>query len=462
MSHFENLTKKEIKATMPIVTRWLHTTNPFFFNLYCIIFAFSTYFCMYAFRKPFSVATFDGQSLVFLSFTLDYKILFIISQVIGYTLSKFLGIKFVSETKEKNRFYLLLSYFAFAEFALVLFAYLPSHFKFLALLLNGLPLGMVWGQVFSYLEGRRFSEILGIGLSTSYIVASGAVKSVGNMFLLAGVSEYLMPMITGAIFLPLTYICVKCLSYIPKPTLAEQKERTKRGPMDQKTRSLFFKSYAPSFICLTLFYMLLTAYRDFRDNFSKEIWESVGLGQESHLFTSTELPIAFAVMISLAGLMFIKDNHKAVRMTHVLIIFGAFLIGISTLCFQWGVIGPISWMILIGLGLYLGYVPFGCILFDRIIAATGFVGTSSFMIYITDSFGYLGSVSLLFYKNFGMYDISWIDFFIKASYATSILCVFGFSYSAIYFYNLERKAKTFEVIENKMARQEEIELSEAV
>ena len=42
----------------------------------------------------------------------------------------------------------------------------------------------VMALVFSFLEGRRVSEILGAGLSVSFIVSSGVVKSVGKWLML--------------------------------------------------------------------------------------------------------------------------------------------------------------------------------------------------------------------------------------------------------------------------------------
>ena len=59
-----------------------------------------------------------------------------------------------------------------------LFAVAPAGVKVAAMFLNGLCLGMIWGLVFSYMEGRRSSEILGAVLCASFIVSSGAVKSV--------------------------------------------------------------------------------------------------------------------------------------------------------------------------------------------------------------------------------------------------------------------------------------------
>ena len=60
-----------------------------------------------------------------------------------------------------------------AEAALLIFGLVPPHWKVLAIFLNGLPLGMIWGLVVWYLEGRRTSEILLAALSCSFIVSSG-------------------------------------------------------------------------------------------------------------------------------------------------------------------------------------------------------------------------------------------------------------------------------------------------
>ena len=76
--------------------------------------------------------------------------------------------------------------------------------------------------------------------------------------------------------------------------------------------------------------------------------------------------------------------------------FGTLMIAAATAAFGLGWVDGLTWMILIGVGLYLAYVPYGCVLFDRLIAATGVVGTAVFMIYVTDAFGYVGSIGVLF------------------------------------------------------------------
>ncbi|NJL12851.1 MAG: hypothetical protein HC913_07540 [Microscillaceae bacterium] len=123
--------------------------NSFRFILFAIFASFGAYFCMYAFRKPFSVAAFAGQSWA----GVDYKIWLIVFQVLGYTSSKFLGIKYIAELHRHWRPYLLAALILFAELALLLFAFVPPPYNIVLLFLNGLPLGMVWGGSI-FLSGR--------------------------------------------------------------------------------------------------------------------------------------------------------------------------------------------------------------------------------------------------------------------------------------------------------------------
>ena len=141
--------------------------------------SFGTYFCMYAFRKPFTVATFENLDFI----GVDYKILLIVSQVLGYMVSKFIGIKLISELKVNRRLPYLIVMILLAEISLVAFAFVLAPYNIVFMFINGLSLGMIWGIVFSYLEGRKFTEILGVALCSSFIVSSGAVKSVGLLIL---------------------------------------------------------------------------------------------------------------------------------------------------------------------------------------------------------------------------------------------------------------------------------------
>lgn len=417
------------------VTGWLERSPVAVFSLFAVVMAFTTYFCMYSFRKPFTAATYSGQELWFLGL----KDALVLSQLIGYALSKFLGIKFVSEMPPGRRAWALIALIVWAEAALVLFAVVPNQGKVVALFLNGVPLGAVWGLVFSFLEGRRSSEILGAGLSCAYIVASGAVKSVGAALLGYGVSESWMPAVTGACFLPLFLLTTYGLSLLPPPSAADVAARTDRVPMDRSARRAFTRRYAPGLLVLVIVYFFLTAFRDMRDNFAAEIWQELGYGDKPGVFTWSELPIALSVMLVLSLLYLVKSNRLGLMLTYGIMITGTVLVGVSTLLFDLGAISGMTWMITVGLGLYLGYVPYGCVLFDRMIAALGVVATAVFLIYLSDAAAYGGSVGVLLYKNLGQQSTSMLVFVRYLAYATSIVTTLFFAISCAYFVRRARK-----------------------
>ncbi len=424
-----------MQAPSPI-SRMLARAPTWAFSGYAIFAAFSVYFCMYAFRRPFAVAMYEGECTLPLIGALQLKILYIIAQTCGYCLSKFIGIKVVSEVPPRRRGMAILGAIGIAELALFLFGIVPAPYGAIMLFLNGLPLGMVWGLVFGFLEGRRVSDLLGAGLSTSYIVASGAVKAVGRWLLendLFSVSEAWMPAAVGLLFtLPLLF-AVWMLQKLPPPSEEDESERTRRRPMNARARRSFLLRYWPGLVALILLYYFLTAYRDFRDSFAREIWDALGFESEPSIFATAELPIALGVMVALGALYRIRHNRRALLAVHLLMGAGAAMIGVSTWLYEAGVLPPAPWMVLVGLGLYLAYVPYGCILFDRMIAVLGVVGTAGFMIYVTDAVGYSGSVALLLYKNFAQPDLSWLEFFIGYSYFTSALTLGCFTFSGWYF-----------------------------
>lgn len=420
-----------------VVTRWLASSPNWILAFYAIVVSFSTYFCMYAFRKPFAVAGYDDPALSI--FNLEIKTVFVIAQIAGYTLSKYLGIKICSEVQRSRRAFALVFLIVWAELSLLLFAVVPVHFKVVAIFLNGLPLGMVWGMVVSYLEGRCLSELLLAGLSCSFIVSSGTVKDIGKMLMNQyGVGEYWMPAIAGLLFLPLYFVSVWLLNQIPPPTPRDEAERVQREPMDASRRSAFVRQFLSGLVMLLIAYFFLTAYRDFRDNYGIEIIRELGYADKTAIFTRTELPIAFGVMVVLAALNGIRNNRLGLIGAYAIMAGGTVLMGVSTLLFDMGKISGLWWMGLIGLGSYLAYVPYGSVLFDRTIAATRVVGTAVFAIYIADAIGYSGSVGIQLYKDLGQPALSRLEFFREYTYFTSSLGTILLAGSCIYFLRKSR------------------------
>lgn len=400
--------------------RWLERANPLAFTLFAGLAGFCAYFSMYAFRKPFAAATFgtvDGWT-----FAVDYKIALVLAQVAGYAASKLIGVKVISEIAPSHRGAAILGLIAASWLALLAFAVVPAPWNVAALVLNGLPLGMIWGLVFGFMEGRRTSEVLGAILCASFILSSGIVKSVGKWLMVdLDVSPFWMPAATGAIFMPLLALSVWALVQLPPPSPADEAARVRRQPMDRAQRRAFLAAYAPGVVLLVMAYVLLTALRDFRDNFAAEIWAALGFGEASGVFTASELPVAVIALAVLGAVMLVRDNLRALLVTHGVILAGFLLLGISTLAFQAQLLTPLIWMISTGAGLYMAYIPFNAMLFDRMIAFSGRIGTAGFLIYVADASGYLGSVALLVWRNFAMVQLDWLGFFIASAYATSAI-----------------------------------------
>lgn len=401
--------------------------------------SFGAYFCMYAFRKPFSVATFEAMEV----FHIDYKIILIIAQVIGYALSKFIGIKVVSELKANQRAYYLLGLILISEMALVLFALVPKPFNVIFMFLNGVPLGIIWGIVFSYLEGRKFTEILGVALSTSFIVSSGVVKSIGLFVMESwGLSEFWMPAITGALFIMPLLFFTWLLEKIPKPTQEDIELRSERIPMNGKDRKNLLLKFSFPISIWVLFYTFLTAFRDFRDNFSRELWDTMGYKGDVSVYSSSETLVAFIVLLVLGFAFYFRDNIKALFFYQFLLLIGSISLGFSTYLFHSGNLNPFTWMVISGFGLYICYVPFNCLFFDRFIGAFRIKGNAGFLIYLADAFGYLGSVAVLLYKNFGQSSLSWLEFFMYGAYSVAGIGLVVTISSLLYLDRKYKKNKT--------------------
>jgi hypothetical protein len=394
---------------------------------------FSAYFSMYAFRKPFTAATF--ADVAGWHFALDYKIALVLAQVAGYALSKVAGVKVISELPPARRGAAILGLIGIAWLALVAFALIPAPWNVACMFANGLPLGMIWGLVFGYMEGRRVSEVLGSMLCASFILSSGVVKSLGAWMMQSlDVSPFWMPAAVGAVFAPVLFVSVWVLNQLPPPDARDEAERVRRAPMTGRERAAFMKAYAPGLVLLVLAYILLSAFRDFRDNFAAEIWTGLGYGGEAAIFSASELPVAVVALGAMAAVIVVRDNLRALMVIHALVGLGFLLLGVATLCYQAHLVSPIVLMILAGAGLYTAYTPFNAVLFDRLVAFSGRVATAGFLIYVADASGYLGSVALLLWRNFGESKLNWVEFFTLSAYATSIVGFVSTALAAYYFW----------------------------
>jgi Family of unknown function (DUF5690) len=393
--------------------RRLQDSPGWIFIVYVSFTSFVVYSCMYGFRKPYTAASFEGVSL----FGISYKVVLVISQVIGYMVSKFYGIRFIATMLPSRRAGFIVKLILVAWGSLLLFALVPAPYNFVFMFINGLPLGMVWGLVFGFLEGRRVTELMGAILATSFIFASGLAKTAGKWLMLsAGVSEWWMPFVAGAIFLGPLLVSTWLLHQTPPPTAEDIAQRTIRRPMERPERKAFLKKFGFALAPVIIAYMMLTILRDFTEDFANELWSETGYRNSADIFARTSTVTSVIVLGVIAGFFLIKNNYKAFRMNHVIIIGGFALAAGATFLYHLHAISPVEWVVSASTGLYLGYIPYNCFYFERMLAAYKVEGNVGFLIYIADAFGYLGTVVVLLVKEFVRIRISWVEFFTAMFY----------------------------------------------
>lgn len=363
--------------------------------LWSMVAAFGCYFCVYGFRKPFTAGSYEGIEY----FHIGWKSLLISSQILGYLLSKAGGIFFVSSLEAKKRTQAILISIAIALLSLFLYAICPAPYSLLFIFINGLPLGMIFGYIQGYLEGKTSSELLIASLGASFILADGVAKSVGSWLLQNQTPIEWMPFSAGLMYLIPLLLFVWMLTKIPQPTLRDIELRAKREPMTQKDRIQFVKNFLPGILAISLIYLLSSLLRGIRSDFALEIWGSLGIKNNPALFTLTEAWVMGGILIINGSLIFLKNNKQAFNASLIAILTGFIFLLLTFYCRKTS-FSPFWLIVLSGLGIYLPYLTITTTIFERLIAITKEKANVGFLMYIVDFVGYLGYNLLLLTSTF--------------------------------------------------------------
>jgi hypothetical protein len=405
---------------------WL--SRPMILAPWCMIAAFGAYACMYGFRKPFTAASYMGAE-----WGAGFKAWLVTSQVLGYTVSKFIGIRIIAEMKPERRAGLILMLVGIAQVALVLFGIVPPPYSAACLFLNGLPLGMVFGLVLGFLEGRRMTEAFVAGLCASFILADGFTKSVGAVLLQSGVSERWMPALAGLIFLVPLAGFVWMLLLIPAPNKEDVAARSARKPMTKEDRRGVLRRHGLGLALLALAFLLVTILRSVRADFAPEIWAALGRKDQPSVFTTSEIWVAFGVLALNGSICLVKNNRLAFQLSLFSCMAG---LGLSALCLlglKSGRLSPFVFMTLFGLGMYVAYVAFHTTIFERFIAATRERANVGYLMYLSDATGYLGYVAVMLGKSYWQPNMAFLSFFSTLSWIALGLALMAFIGAALFF-----------------------------
>ena len=413
--------------------------SSFLFILWAGGAALLSYSLVYALRKPFTAATFDGMDF----FGMDYKVATTIMQIFGYLISKFFAIKIVSELKREDRLKFMVCSVALAELALVFFGLLPQPFNVFALFFNGLALGCMWGVIFSFIEGRKVTDILASLLGVSMAVSSGMAKSMGlfvvNTF---GVTEFWMPALIGGLAFPLLILMGWSLNKLPQPTDEDRALRSECVTLNGEQRRQLFKSYMPLLIMLFFANLFITILRDIKEDFLVNIIDVSTIS--SWLFAQVDGMVTLIILGIFAMMSLINSNYRVLQVLLAMVIGGAGTI--SYLAFNYDALQlpTLYWLFLQSLSLYIVYLSFQTLFFERFIACFKIKGNVGFFIATIDFIGYTGTVCVLLFKEFCSPDINWMEFYNQFSGWVGIVCSIAFIGSAIYLmqrYKLEKQLR---------------------
>jgi len=380
-----------IDPSIPVAQPADDRRHPTTAAVWAVVAAFGAYFCMYAFRKPFTAAGYEGASVA----GVGLKTALVTAQVLGYTLSKFVGIRLVSELPPRLRAAGVVGLVCVAELALVASAVVPRPWTVACLFVNGLPLGMVFGLVLAPLEGRRLTELLAAGLCASFILADGVMKSVGAELLVRGVPEAWMPAAAGGLFLGPTAVFAAMLHLIHPPTEADRAARSPRGTMRRADRQVFLARHGRVVASIVAVYVLLTVVRSIRADFAPEIWRALGVEAAPAAFTQTEFWVALVVLAASGAAVLVHDNGRGFAAALATCLMGFVILAVTLVLHEAGLLEAFPFMVLTGLGLYLPYVTIHTAVFERLLALAREPGTVGYLMTLADAFGYLAYVVVM-------------------------------------------------------------------
>ena len=396
--------------------------------------ALLSYSLVYALRKPYTAASFENVDV----FDMDYKVVVTIAQIIGYVISKFMGIKLISELRREERLKFILTSVVMAELSLVFFGLLSAPYNIAAMFLNGLSLGCMWGVIFSFIEGRRMTDILASLLGVSMVISSGMAKSVG-LYVMNNlhVNEFWMPALIGAVALPLLALLGYALNRLPEPTEEDIAMKSERATLNGKQRWELFKNFMPFLIMLFVANVAIVVLRDIKEDFLVNI---IDISNYSPwLFAKIDSVVTLIILLIFALMVFVKDNLKALSILFGLITVGMLMMSVVSFGQEEFQLSPIVWLFVQSLCLYIAYLSFQTIFFDRFIACFKIHGNVGFFIVTTDFLGYTGTVLVLVLKEFCNPHIDWGVFYNQFAGYVGIFCCITFVCSFVYLHQRFRR-----------------------
>ncbi len=443
MKRFIDLVSRNEKLTRLLFIFWAGAT------------VLLSYSLVYMLRKPFTAGVYENLEF----FGIDYKVAVTTIQIIGYLIAKFVGIKLISELKREQRFKFFAISVILAEASLIGFAVIPQPYNAIVMLFNGLSLGCMWGVIFSFIEGRRVTDVLASILSVSIVFSSGMAKSIG-IYLMndLGINQFWMPAIVGGVALPLLFLTAYSLMKLPHPNAKDNAERCKRKAIDGAERKSIFKKYMWIMILILGANFLIVTLRDLKEDFLVNIIDMKG--QSSWLIAKVDTTVTIIILILFAATTYIRRNIYSLIAILSLVVIANITMAYISLNYENLNISTVTWLFMQSLPLYIAYLAFQSVFFDRFIACFRVQGNVGYFIALIDFIGYLGTVTVLVIKEAFAIEFNWFETYNILSAGVGIISAITFAGVIILIARTYRKAIADKsLIDNESENSEELTLN---
>eukprot|EP00951_Prasinocladus_malaysianus_P001080 scaffold7634_cov51-Prasinocladus_malaysianus.AAC.2 len=317
-------------------------------------------------------------------------------QLVGYAISKMLAVKIVPESIQHRVSVFLVLILACLELSMLLLAIIPLDYKILATFLAGLPAGLVWGFIVSYLEGRRTSDVMLVSLSISYIVSNSPIDAIGNALIGAGMQPIWVPAAIGALTAPIFLLCVWLLHQLPPPSNEDVAERLERTAMNHSQRLVFTQSWGLGLLAILGAQLMLVTYKEVRATAKLMIMTTpVNYGLDADSMAFLDLLVGLSVLIPISALVFVRSNAAATFASFCWMAAGSATLMVACIILStYTDMNAKIYYALTGIGCMMGYVPFSSTLFERMLPYTGERGTITFPMALADAISYTAVVGV--------------------------------------------------------------------
>ena len=191
---------------------------------------------------------------------------------------------------------------------------------------------------------------------------------------------------------------------------------------------------------------LLVALRDIKEDFLVKIFDVAGSGYSSWIFAQLDSIVSLIILIIFGLMVFVRNNMRVLLILLSLVILGMLTMSFISLRYEALQLSPVVWLFIQSLCLYLAYLCFQTIFFDRFIACFRIRGNVGFFIVLIDFIGYLGTVIVLAVKEFLNPDINWLSFYNQLAGYVGLGCSVLFVGAWVYLYRQAKRRASEKVM----------------